>query len=128
MAPPSSQTQSTSYAQGHPLGPPLDEWTFSPKTEARLHDYEKKYPKPTVAIPADEEELFCICVGFDDGSEMIECSNGTTCLYQWFHTRCLGLEHLPADHGELPSSPFRSLLQYDLLGTRRLVLSTLHSS
>lgn len=104
MDPSSSQNLTTNYAQGHPLGPPLSEWTFSPKTQARLRAYDEKYPKPTSPVLAEDEELFCICIGVDDGSEMIECSNGTTCLYQWFHTRCLGMKHLPAEHGEYLSS------------------------
>jgi len=117
-----------SYAQGDPLGPPLSEWTFSPKTQERLRRYEEKYPKPTAAIPVEDEELFCTCVGVDDGSEMVECTNGTACLHQWFHTRCIRMRYLPADHGRWHP---RLVCQYLGLAdaeTRRLVLSTLYKS
>lgn len=90
----------STYAQGHPLGPSPSEWRFSPKTQERLRRYEEKYPAPTGPVPTEDEELFCTCVGVDDGSEMVECTNGTACLHQWYHTRCIGMTYLPADHGE----------------------------
>ncbi len=122
----SPQKASVNYAQGHLLGPPISEWTFSPEMRDRLRRYEEKYPQPTVPVPAEEEEIFCSCAGVDDGSEMIECTNGTSCLYQWFHTRCIGSRYLPADHGGCPGNLLVLTSHSIDTQTRRLVLPTLH--
>ena len=44
--------------------------------------------------------MFCICRGGDDGTEMVECSNGRQCLHGWFHARCIGMTVLPGADGE----------------------------
>ena len=83
------------YPRGHPLGPPVSEWPVDPEIEAICRGIEK----PTQEVLVDEEELFCICLGIDDGTEMVACSS-SRCLHQWFHTRCIGMTSLPKEDGK----------------------------
>ena len=68
--------------------------------EATLRIIKEKYPLRE-EVEAEGEELFCVCRKADgeDEGEMIECGNEARCLYQWFHTKCIGMEQVPAEDG-----------------------------
>lgn len=81
--------------QGGPLGPPVKDWVFDAEIEA----IKARIGVPTEVLQVETGDLYCICRGIDDGSEMIYCSNGEKCLYGWFHTACIGMRQLPDEEG-----------------------------
>lgn len=94
------------YAQGHPLGPPVSEWIFSPQMQALLEAYRTKYPEPTVPVPAEDELIYCTCHGGMGTRPMVRCSNGNACLYEWYHLCCCGLKDAPDGDCTLPLCSF----------------------
>lgn len=43
----------------------------------------------------DDDDIWCICRGRDDGERMIFCEH-PRCLIQWFHCACVGLHAVPS--------------------------------
>ena len=76
---------------------PVSRWPFEPVTEAAVRKALAAYRLEVVE--AEEEELFCSCVGVDDSTAMIMCSNEDKCLRQWYHLRCIDLEVLLDEDG-----------------------------
>ena len=72
-----------------------------------MHAIEQKYSFQE-EIEAEAEELFCICrkAEYEVDGEMIECGNGTRCLYHWLHTKCIGMEVVPAEDGMHTPIPY----------------------
>lgn len=86
---------------------PVSDWPFEPETESTVRLILAKYVFEVVE--ADEEELFCSCMGVDDGTPMILC-NEAKCLRQWYHLRCIDMENLPNEDGKSISDHLRQRL------------------
>ena len=50
--------------------------------------------QPTLPVDQNNNDLFCICRGRDDGRKMIMCDN-ENCNFIWFHTACINLKRVP---------------------------------
>ena len=61
---------------------------------------ENPFTKP---VPAEDQELFCLCMQPEDGKPKIECANGPECFLRWYHVECIGLteETLPDEDGKI---------------------------
>ncbi|KAI9838832.1 MAG: hypothetical protein M1819_004038 [Sarea resinae] len=100
-----SPEPSSFYDRNYELNPETEAWLhdyhhkFDQVTITWLRDCEKKYPFGSQrSFAGDPVELFCNCLEPDDGSEMIQCSNGKRfCAREWYHTRCLDLTEMPAE-------------------------------
>ena len=86
---------------------PVSDWPFEPETESTVRLILAKYVFEVVE--ADEEELFCSCMGVDDGTSMVMC-NEAKCLRQWYHLRCIEMEYLPNEDGKSISDHLRQWL------------------
>ena len=86
----------------HGFNRPVSEWPFEPQTELAVRRILATYTFEVIEV--DEEELFCSCMGVDDGTPMIMCSNEEKCLRQWYHLRCIDLETLLDEDGKYVSS------------------------
>lgn len=85
--------------------------------------YLRKYPV-TRPVPAEEEELFCVCLRPEDGRPKIECANGADCLLRWFHVGCIGLDVLPDSDGKIRAMPtFSVLIMFQSHGTAGVALN-----
>ena len=75
-------------------------WKFEGRLQQLLDAYNANYV-PEEPYLADDVEHFCVCNGEDDGRPMIECSNGSTCLMNWFHFECIGMamDEVPDEQG-----------------------------
>ena len=92
-----------------PLAPPSGDpstWKFEGRLQQLLDAYKAKFV-PEEPYLADDVEHFCICNGEEDGRAMIECSNGSACLMNWFHFECIGmsLDDCPDEQGLPPYFP-----------------------
>lgn len=91
-----ADTGDTVMEQGSLGGPPASEWVFDPDIQKALDNHTKWCDEhnahPSGPVLADEGEIFCECNGKDGGTPMIKCDNGSTCLKEWFHMRCIGME------------------------------------
>lgn len=47
----------------------------------------KRIPKVKPRFNDENERIYCICEGIDDGSLMLQCDHCS----QWFHAKCVGL-------------------------------------
>ena len=76
------------------------------ESELRLRVINELYGEPYEIVPAEPEELFCICLGPESGT-MVECSNVSRCLAQWFHISCVYIRQVPKQNGMyVPHSKF----------------------
>jgi hypothetical protein len=86
----------TIMEQGALGGPPVSEWVFDPDIQQSLDNHNKWCDKhdahPSGPRLAEEQEIYCECNGTDDGTPMVKCDNGSICLKEWFHMRCIGME------------------------------------
>lgn len=85
----------------------------------QVEEYMRRHPV-THAIPAEDQELFCICLEPEDGKPKIECANGRDCLRRWYHLECIGLKEddLPNEDGK----SYDSHILIHLTDYRRVVL------
>ena len=90
----------TAFPQGHVYRPQISESQLDHDIEATLRIIKQKYSFQE-EVEAEAEELFCICRKAEDevDGEMIECGNGAQCLYQWLHTKCIGMKEVPGEDG-----------------------------
>jgi hypothetical protein len=88
-----------------------------------VKEYILRHPV-TKPVPAEDRELYCLCLQPEDGKAKIECANGRACQLRWYHLECIGMTEdlLPNEDGMhlLPST--RSYLTYN----RRMVLFQMH--
>ena len=96
----------TTHAQARPHNPPPPDIapripTHQPR-DRTLAETLAHFADPANLAPvlAEPNEMYCICRGDDDGTEMVECSNGRQCLHGWFHARCIGMTVLPGEDGK----------------------------
>lgn len=55
---------------------PICEWILSPEIAKLLQIIQEKYGEPDSTLPADEEELYCVCVNVQGNGAMVQCDNG----------------------------------------------------
>ena len=55
----------------------------SPETAA-VHEYLAKYPIPKDAV-------MCVCLGPNDGRNIIQCDNKDACYMRYFHVECVDM-------------------------------------
>jgi hypothetical protein len=71
--------------------------------------YIKRHPV-TKPIPAEDRELYCLCLQPEDGKAKIECANGRACQLRWYHLECIGMTEdlLPTEDGKRLHKSFPS--------------------
>ena len=99
------------------------------KSNRKLQSLVKKYKEdnpPFEDVEADNRKLYCFCQKTEDeadGGEMIECTNARngSCLIEWCHLACIGMNSAPAGKNESLCCNFVSILTI----SRGLVLQIL---